>query len=425
LLAMSWPLFLALALRRSGNCTYLGASALTFFILGLGGILQLVEGLCLGHGSTLVVGSFTVSRLALVHSNAADLARTLMGAIQLTLELATAVYASCLVVWSSRSADRPTAHDDSRRRLRGRLAIYLSLTFLTLSMRMPLWSAYIELLNRSSRVRDFVISTAPPSPGGRPRHYLSKPTSPEMEWDMTITNAVRLASMNRVAEAIDVYHQIKIQLESTSGAMANDDARRQQLALVLNNLAWILTTCGNTSLRGPDEAYTYAQRAVKLAPDEGTYWNTLGAACYRIGDWEQATEAFHESMKLRGGEGDAFDWFFLAMLDAQQGKQDLARKWYDKAVDWFHHGHAADLDLYRLQVEAAEALGLPRPSPPVIPVDRARTSLKRSPASLRPYMPPTPHFPDPPGKSPRTSRTDTSGSRSSSLELVRSSSISR
>jgi tetratricopeptide (TPR) repeat protein len=394
-LVMSWPLILGLALRRPGNPIYLGASALTFFILGLGGILQLVEGLSLRHDPTLIVGSFTVSRVVLVHSSTADLVRVAMGVIQLTLELATAVYACYLAMWRGRIADQPASHDGLRRRLRGRLAIYLSLAFLVLSMRMPLWTAYIEVLNRSSRVRDFVISTAPNTHNSGPRHFVTE-SRPVMEWDLTVANAVRLASMNRVPEAIDVYRHIMLQLEATSGATAPGDARRGPLALVLNNLAWALVTCEESRLRRPDEAYAYAQRAVKLAPDEGTYWNTLGAVYFRIGNWQRATEAMHESMRLRGGEGDAFDWFFLAMIEARQGKQERAHEWYDKAVDWYHHGHEADGELYRFQVEAAKVLGLPRPSAPEIPEARARAESKwrESPAPLHPRMPRHPHMPN-------------------------------
>ena len=394
LLVMSWPLILGLALRRSGNHPYLlGASALTFFILSLGGMLQLVEGLSLRQGPTLVVGSLTVSRFALVRSSPADLVRVSMGAIQLTLELATAVYACCLAMRRGRIADQPAAHAGSRRRLRGRLAIYLSLGFLVLSMRMPLWTAYIELLNRSSRVRDFVISTAPHTHNPHPRHFVTE-RRPEMEWDMTIANAVRLASMNRIPEALDVYRQIMIQLESTRGAAAQGDGRREPLALVLNNLAWVLATCEDPSLRGPDEACTYARGAVKLAPEEGTYWNTLGVVCFRLGDWESASEAIHESMRLRGGQADAFDWFFLAMIDAQQGKKDRAREWYEKAVDWFHNGHEADGELYRFQVEAAEVLGLPRPQPPRIPQAQVQHRFRGSPASHHPHMQPATRFPN-------------------------------
>ncbi len=139
---------------------------------------------------------------------------------------------------------------------------------------------------------------------------------------------------------------------------------KEQLTRALNNLAWILATCEDSSLRKPSEAVAYARRAVKLAPDEGTYWNTLGAAYFRVQNRDEARRALKRSMKLRGGEGDAFDWFFLAMIDAQQGRREQAREWYNRAVAWFHDGHEFDGELYRFQVEAADFLGLPRPPVP-------------------------------------------------------------
>ena len=229
---------------------------------------------------------------------------------------------------------------------------------------MPFWTAYLEVLNRSSLVRDFVLSTSPQGRGGpRAGRFVMRPT-PEAQRELAITGAARLASLNRVSEAVESYRQI-IDLAESMDDNGEGDGMKEQLARALNNLAWIRATCENLSLRKPDEAVGFAQRAVKLAPDEGTYWNTLGAAYFRISDWERANHAMHKSMELREGHGDAFDWFFLAMIDARLGQKEQARQWYDRAVAWFHDGQENDRELYRFQVEAAEILGLPRPPAPV------------------------------------------------------------
>src|SRR5207247_1141032 len=99
-----------------------------------------------------------------------------------------------------------------------------------------------------------------------------------------------------------------------------------------------------------------AKQAVEREPKEGTYWNTLGAAHYRAGDWQAAIAALDKSMELRQG-GDSFDWFFLAMAHWRLGGKEKARKWYDQAVAWMdknkpHHG-----ELRRFRAEAAELLG--------------------------------------------------------------------
>jgi tetratricopeptide (TPR) repeat protein len=365
LLGMGWPLIMGLILRRSGQRAYLIAASLTFFILALGGILQLAEGLALRPDSTLVIGSFTVSRGVLTRFIAADCVRASMGFIQLACELVTAVAACSLAVRPhARPGGEPGPPSDTRLRLRSRLAVYLTLAFFVLSMRMPLWTAYLEVLNRSSLVRSYVLNTDPypRSPGtGR----IVRVPRPQVALEYELINATQLASTDHVAEAADAYRRIIAQaelLEQSTGETAASG--KAQLARALNNLAWMLATCEDSRLRRPQEAVVYAKQATKLAEEEGTYWNTLGTAEFRVQNWEAASQALQRSMSLRGGEGDAFDWFFLAMIDAKRGDKVHARQWYDLAVDWFHDGHEFDRELYRFQVEAAEVLGLPRPPVP-------------------------------------------------------------
>jgi hypothetical protein len=70
-------------------------------------------------------------------------------------------------------------------------------------------------------------------------------------------------------------------------------------------------------------------------------------------------------MELRGDrQGDSHDWFFLAMIHAKNGEQREARRWYDRAVAWFHERSPGEEELYRFQVEAAKALGMPTPLAP-------------------------------------------------------------
>ena len=124
-------------------------------------------------------------------------------------------------------------------------------------------------------------------------------------------------------------------------------------AVLHNNLAWILATCAETELRDPARAVVLAKKAVELEPKQGGWWNTLGAAEYRAGDWKAALEALKKSMELRNG-GDSFDWFFVAMANRQLGNQNEARKWYDKAVKRMFLNE----ELWRFRVEAASLLGI-------------------------------------------------------------------
>lgn len=61
-------------------------------------------------------------------------------------------------------------------------------------------------------------------------------------------------------------------------------------------------------------------------------------------------------------EGDSHDWFFLAMIHASKNQKEEGRRWYDRAVAWYHRSRPGDQELYRFQIEAAAALGIPRPS---------------------------------------------------------------
>ncbi len=135
-----------------------------------------------------------------------------------------------------------------------------------------------------------------------------------------------------------------------------------------NNLAWLMATSNAVDLREPAAAVAHVRQAVHITPNQGTFWNTLGAALYRVGDLDGAKQALERSMALRnGGKGDSFDWFFLAMIDAKQGRKEDALEWYEKAIQWFRQARPADHELFRFQIEAAEQLGLPAPAPPPLP----------------------------------------------------------
>jgi serine/threonine protein kinase/tetratricopeptide (TPR) repeat protein len=126
-------------------------------------------------------------------------------------------------------------------------------------------------------------------------------------------------------------------------------------AVAYNNLAWLLATCADAKQRRPAEAVALAKRAVELDPKQGMTWNTLGAAHYCAGDWKEAIAALSKSMELRQG-GDGFDWFFLAMIHARMGKNEQARKLFDKAVGWMEKNSPRDEELKRFRAEAESVL---------------------------------------------------------------------
>jgi serine/threonine protein kinase/Tfp pilus assembly protein PilF len=124
----------------------------------------------------------------------------------------------------------------------------------------------------------------------------------------------------------------------------------------LNAAAWFLVDCPDEKFRDPPLAVALADQAVQRDPQEGAYWNTLGIACYRAGQWDRARSALEKSMELREG-GDAHDWFFLAMTHVRQGDIDRGRAWLEKASRWMRQHGRRDENLTRYRAEAEALLG--------------------------------------------------------------------
>jgi serine/threonine protein kinase/Flp pilus assembly protein TadD len=125
---------------------------------------------------------------------------------------------------------------------------------------------------------------------------------------------------------------------------------------LLNTLAWWLSNDPELADRDPKRAVLVATRALELSA-KPSYWNTLGAARYRNGDWKEAIDALTKSMDLNKG-GDGIDWFFLAMAHWQLGDKLQARSWYDKAIPWMENNQPKDEELIRFRTEAAALLGV-------------------------------------------------------------------
>jgi uncharacterized protein HemY len=94
-----------------------------------------------------------------------------------------------------------------------------------------------------------------------------------------------------------------------------------------------------------------------LEPKQGAYWNTLGVAQYRMGEWDAAVTALEKSMELGSGH-DSFNLFFLAMAHWHLGQKEKALDWYRQAVEWMNVHSPKDEELLRFRVEAEELLGV-------------------------------------------------------------------
>jgi tetratricopeptide (TPR) repeat protein len=173
--------------------------------------------------------------------------------------------------------------------------------------------------------------------------FYKKAIGADSKYALAYSNLGRaLHDLNKFSEAVDAF-DMAFELGTNNAA-------------VHNTFAWLLATCPEPKLRDSRRAVEHAEKAVQLAPKQGNYWNTLGAARYRNGEWKEALAALEKSMELGQG-GDPHDWFFMAMSQWQIGQQDEARKWHDRAVQWMEKNQSDNEELQRFRSESAALLG--------------------------------------------------------------------
>ena len=129
-----------------------------------------------------------------------------------------------------------------------------------------------------------------------------------------------------------------------------------------NEFAWLVALAPNRPPRDYDEALEHSKKAVELAPNKGSYYNTLALVEYRRGHWNDSIAAATRSIAIGNG-GDASDWFFLALAHWQLGEKEQARTWFDKAVAWTKEKQPKNAELLQFWNEAAKLLALPGPDP--------------------------------------------------------------
>ena len=146
-------------------------------------------------------------------------------------------------------------------------------------------------------------------------------------------------------------------------------------ASLYNRLAWDLAT-GTAPSRHPKIALYLAKEAVEKAPSRVSYLTTLGAAHYRAGHWQEATESLKSKVTSSEANANADDFLLLSLAYQQLGDRDQAKTWYQRAI-WWHCRNNTDYDAtrrryslrrgshyyggrhYLIHAEAAELLGIP------------------------------------------------------------------
>ncbi len=105
-LSGAWPLLIGTLLRRARWPELLPAASVTFLILALGGVLEVTAEWNQSRGDGITVGSFHLTRRALLNPTLADVTLGLLGAGQLVAEFATALRGLQLGHSSARPAGR-------------------------------------------------------------------------------------------------------------------------------------------------------------------------------------------------------------------------------------------------------------------------------------------------------------------------------
>ena len=238
---------------------------------------------------SIAIGSFSVSRIALMRLETGGVTLVLAGDLQLLLELGVAL---CAIVLAFRGPDGIAMTADRevviRRSRLGRLALVASIVFLAMTIRLPAWSTYLDVLFQSRMLREVFL---------RPDMARMKSTRRAPAPDpspSTTASALQRSHRGRERGAVRQGPGLVpalVDLLETIPLTSLNPSERQFAAQGLNNAAWLMATCPDLEVRDRPDAVKHARRARDLEPNDGNIWNTLGVAYFRLGNWEEARSA--------------------------------------------------------------------------------------------------------------------------------------
>jgi tetratricopeptide (TPR) repeat protein len=140
-----------------------------------------------------------------------------------------------------------------------------------------------------------------------------------------------LKSEGRFAQAQVAWRQALDILTRQAVLYPADSDLQRRWCDCANDLAWLLLNHPDPDLREPTLALALARRVVEKCSDSSAYWNTLGVAYFRTGDFETAISALDCAIVLGDG-GSSFDHIFLAMAHARLGNQEESRRYLAHAM---------------------------------------------------------------------------------------------
>ena len=133
-------------------------------------------------------------------------------------------------------------------------------------------------------------------------------------------------------------------------------AETQENAAQLNSISWDTVVQPDRPPSDYALALAQAEAAHRLSPEDATR-NTLGVACYRVGQYDRAVSLLGQSERTNGGVANPNDLPYLAMALHKAGKTAEARKRYEQ-LSALVAKEEQDQDSGRLLKEVKKVLGV-------------------------------------------------------------------